>query len=243
MLRLAAERPQAKCHLAASQFASPPRVRHIFEMAASGTSLRKIAKTLNREKIAPPRRPKKENPSWCPTAIHAMLRREMYSGRVIWNRSRFVKSPGTNKRMSRPRPRSEWRVIERPELRIVCGELWERVQTQLAWKKKIRSADTQRIAELISLKPVSVQRYREMCRLRRESGNHVGAEPPRSSKIRVFAALLSRNMLKWPPNQKGLVRSEIVRGAATGRAPTGSRQLRCCGVLPPAQGSRRKCVA
>lgn len=71
-----------------------------------------------------------------------MLRREMYSGRVIWNRSRFVKSPGTNKRMSRPRPRSEWRVIERPELRIVCGELWERVQTQLAWKKKTYGQQT-----------------------------------------------------------------------------------------------------
>jgi site-specific DNA recombinase len=113
-------------------------VRRIFEMAASGISLKKIAKTLNQERIAPPRpRAKKENPTWCPTAIHAMLRREMYAGRVIWNRSRFVKSPGTNKRISRPRPRSEWREIERPELRIVCSELWERVQTRLAWTKKI----------------------------------------------------------------------------------------------------------
>jgi site-specific DNA recombinase len=66
----------------------------------------------------------------------------MYIGRVIWNRSRFVKSPGTNKRICRPRPRSEWRVIERPELRIVCDELWERVQARLAWTKKIYRQQT-----------------------------------------------------------------------------------------------------
>jgi hypothetical protein len=40
-------------------------VRRIFEMAASGTSLKKIAKTLKRERIAPPRpSAKKEKPTW-----------------------------------------------------------------------------------------------------------------------------------------------------------------------------------
>ncbi len=118
-------------------------VRRIFEMAASGSSLKRIAKTLNLERISPPRpRAKKENASWCPTAIHAMLRREMYVGRVIWNRSRFVKSPGTNKRICRPRPRSEWRIIERPELMIISQELWERVQARLAWTKKIYGQQT-----------------------------------------------------------------------------------------------------
>ncbi len=113
-------------------------VRRIFEMAASGLSLKKIAKTLNSEEISPPRpRANKHNITWCPTAIHAMLRREMYIGRVIWNRSRFVKSPGSNKRVRRGRPQSEWRVIERPDLRIVSEELWTRVQDRLAWTKKI----------------------------------------------------------------------------------------------------------
>jgi site-specific DNA recombinase len=113
-------------------------VRRIFEMAAGGHSLKKIAKILNSEKIFPPRpRAKKLNPTWCPTAIHAMLRREMYIGRVIWNRSRFMKSPGTNKRVRRRRPRAEWRVIERPDLRIVGDELWNRVQGRLAWTKKV----------------------------------------------------------------------------------------------------------
>jgi site-specific DNA recombinase len=113
-------------------------VRRIFGMAANGLSLKIIAKTLTSEAISPPRRrANKDNTNWCPTAIHAMLRREMYIGRVIWNRSKFVKSPGTNKRVRRSRPPSEWRVIERPELRIVSDELWRHVQERLAWTKKI----------------------------------------------------------------------------------------------------------
>jgi site-specific DNA recombinase len=113
-------------------------VRRIFEMAAGGGSLKKIARTLNSENISPPRpRADRLHSTWCPSAIHAMLRREMYVGRVIWNRSRFVKAPGTNKRVRRQRPRSEWRIIDRPELRIVSDELWERVLARLASTMKI----------------------------------------------------------------------------------------------------------
>jgi site-specific DNA recombinase len=106
-------------------------VRRIFEMSASGLSLKKIACTLNLEKVPPPR-PRTTNqwPTWCPTAIREMLRRELYVGRMVWNRSHFVKVPGTNKRVARPRPRSEWRIVEQPELRIVSEELWQAVQVR-----------------------------------------------------------------------------------------------------------------
>ena len=113
-------------------------IRRIFEMAASGNSLKTIAKTLNSERISPPRpRARKRYGTWCPTAIHAMLRRELYIGRVVWNRSRFVKAPGSNTRLRRPRPQSEWCIVERPELRIISDELWGRVQERLAWLKQI----------------------------------------------------------------------------------------------------------
>ncbi len=112
-------------------------VRRIFEMSASGGSLKAIAKTLNREGVPPPRpRAGKQYGSWCPTAIQAMLRRELYIGRIVWNRSRFLKAPGSNKRLRRARPQSEWRVVERPELRIISAELWQRVQSRLAWVKQ-----------------------------------------------------------------------------------------------------------
>src|SRR5712692_586872 len=113
-------------------------VRRIFEMAAAGNSLKTIAKALNSERISPPRpRARKQYGTWCPTAIHAMLRRELYIGQVVWNRSRFVKAPGSNTRLRRLRPKSEWCVNERPELRIVSDELWRRVQDRLALLKEI----------------------------------------------------------------------------------------------------------
>src|SRR5271165_2031417 len=104
-------------------------VRRIFEMSASGMSLKAIARALNAEKVRPPRpRATAKHATWAPTAIREMLRRDLYAGRVIWNRSRFIKVPGTNKRVARPRPRSEWQISERPDLRIVCDELWQAVQ-------------------------------------------------------------------------------------------------------------------
>jgi site-specific DNA recombinase len=109
-------------------------VQRIFGMAADGASLRTIAKTLNREHIPSPRpRAGKQYATWCPTAIREMLRRDLYIGQIVWNRSRFVKQPGTNKRLRRDRPQNEWRIVEQPELRIIGEELWQRVQKRLAW--------------------------------------------------------------------------------------------------------------
>jgi len=51
-----------------------------------------------------------------------MLRNQVYIGRLIWNRRRFIKQPGTNKRIRRPRPESEWIITEKPELRIIERE-------------------------------------------------------------------------------------------------------------------------
>ena len=61
-----------------------------------------------------------------------MLRRELYVGRFIWNRSKFIKKPGSRKRIRRERPQSEWRIKERPDLRIIPDELWRAVQVRLA---------------------------------------------------------------------------------------------------------------
>ncbi len=62
-----------------------------------------------------------------------MLRNEIYIGRLIWNRSKFIKRPGTNKRVRRERPQSEWKVFDKPELRIIDQQLWDRVQDRIAF--------------------------------------------------------------------------------------------------------------
>jgi site-specific DNA recombinase len=80
-------------------------VRRIFEMSASDQSLKTIARTLNHECVSSPR-PRSGNryATWSPTCIREMLRRDLYVGKVVWNTSRFVKTPGTNKRVRRARP-------------------------------------------------------------------------------------------------------------------------------------------
>jgi hypothetical protein len=47
---------------------------------------------------------------------------------LVWNRQRFIKDPNTGKRVSRPNPEAKWIRTEVPELRIVDGELWQRVK-------------------------------------------------------------------------------------------------------------------
>ena len=106
-------------------------VRRIFEMSAQGVSQKKIAKQLNRECVQPPRSRSSRRSTWCPTAIRAMLKRELYKGERIWNKSEFRKVPGTNKRRSQLRPENQWKRIAMPELMIVSEKLWNEVQERL----------------------------------------------------------------------------------------------------------------
>jgi site-specific DNA recombinase len=110
----------------------------IYEWRASGLSIYKIVAELNRRGTPSPQK-RKDRPfaNWCPTAVRAMLRNELYIGRKIWNRTRFVKAPGTNKRTARPNPRSEWSELEVPELRIISDDLWTRVGR---WKPTQRTS-------------------------------------------------------------------------------------------------------
>jgi site-specific DNA recombinase len=120
-------------------------VRRIFEMTADGCSLKTIAKTLNAERIRSPQPgTKKKYDSWAPSGIREMIRRELYTGKIVWNKSRKVKVPGTNKRVRRPRPENEWKIVSAPELRIVSDDLWARVKARIKWTNEHFSRNTQK---------------------------------------------------------------------------------------------------
>src|SRR5690349_22266614 len=57
-------------------------------------------------------------------------RLELYIGRLVWNRLRYLKDPETGKRVSRLNPDSRWIVQDVAGLRIVHQNLWERVKAQ-----------------------------------------------------------------------------------------------------------------
>lgn len=107
-------------------------VRRIFEAFAAGQSPKAIAKELNRDRIPGPR-----GILWRDTAIRGhrqrgtgILNNELYLGRLIWNRLRYVKDPSTGKRVSRQNDASEWITTDVSDLRIIDDALWSKVKTR-----------------------------------------------------------------------------------------------------------------
>jgi hypothetical protein len=86
-----------------------------------------------------------------------ILNNELYIGRLVWNRQRFVKDPDTGRRQARLNPSEEWVIEEVPHLRIINDELWERVKarqtatrTQISGKSATRSELARRPRYLFS---------------------------------------------------------------------------------------------
>src|SRR5262249_49607495 len=66
---------------------------------------------------------------------------EMYIGRLVWNRQRFVKDPESGRRRAKLNPAHEWLLTDVPELRIVDDALWREVKArQAAFELNERSA-------------------------------------------------------------------------------------------------------
>jgi site-specific DNA recombinase len=116
-------------------------VRRIFQDYAKGISPKKIAEQLNLEGIPGP-----QGGAWGTSTIHGnrergtgILNNELYIGRQIWNRLRYVKDPQTGKRISRLNPESDWVITEVPNLRIIDDALWQKVRAR---QGSLKSKDT-----------------------------------------------------------------------------------------------------
>ena len=107
-------------------------VRRVFRMYASGMGLALISKTLNAEGIPSPQPPRTRTlQAWCPSSIREMLRNELYRGVRVWNRTVKTRNPETGRKVSKDRPKEEWRRVEVPKLRIVPEELWISAQARI----------------------------------------------------------------------------------------------------------------
>ena len=104
-------------------------ILRIYEMNTGGLSLKRIAWQLNSEGVRSPQPQKgRVSRSWCTSSIRTILTNERYLGKLVWNKKRKIRVPGTNRRVYRPRPESEWVTVEAPHLRIVSDELWTSVR-------------------------------------------------------------------------------------------------------------------
>lgn len=120
-------------------------VRRIFRSYAAGKSAKRIAMELNREGVAGP-----SGGAWGFSTINGnpkrgtgILNNEMYVGRIVWNRQRFMKDPDTGKRVSRLNPQAEWIIKEVPDLRIITDELWQATKQRQEAVKVTRTTDGQ----------------------------------------------------------------------------------------------------
>lgn len=134
-------------------------VRRIYREFASGQSPRAIAQQLNKQGVPGP-----AGGPWGPSTIYGNWRRgtgilnnELYVGRMVWNRLRYVKDPSTGKRVSQLNPPEAWVQAEVQELRIIDDALWEAVKARqretrhtIASNRGIRAERARRPAYLLS---------------------------------------------------------------------------------------------
>jgi hypothetical protein len=102
-------------------------VQRIFTQFAAGKSPRGVAIDLNRDHIPGPR-----GGEWDGSTINGnaargtgILNNELYIGRMVWNRLRYVKDPITGRRISRLNEPDRWVVQDKPDLRIIPQDLWD----------------------------------------------------------------------------------------------------------------------
>src|SRR5205823_1353989 len=57
-----------------------------------------------------------------------LLNNQLYIGKLVWNRQRFLKDPASGRRQARLNPRDEWIIQDVPELRIIDDALWAEVK-------------------------------------------------------------------------------------------------------------------
>lgn len=115
-------------------YENPEIVREIFTRFAAGESMKAIASDLNRRDIPSPGANWKPRSSprgrWLVSALHAILHNERYIGRLVWNRSQWVKDPDSGKRIRRERPEREW-IVQFCEP-MVDEVTWGRVQARFS---------------------------------------------------------------------------------------------------------------
>lgn len=109
-------------------------VRRIYAEYIAGKSPRAIAIGLNRDRVPAP-----SGGAWNPNSVaggrsrgSGILWNEIYAGRLVYNRTRFVRDPETGKRLSRPNPPALWIRAEVPDLAIIDAATWAAAQARHA---------------------------------------------------------------------------------------------------------------
>ena len=83
--------------------------------------------------ITPPKAildPRTGRPVGADDPSFGILNNELYVGRIVWNRQRYVKDPDTRKRLARLNPSASGSRAMRPSLRIIAEDVWNAVKAR-----------------------------------------------------------------------------------------------------------------
>ena len=122
-------------------------VRWIFDRYIAGYAPRAIVAELNKKGIPSPRGGK-----WAATAVYpdakgvGILCNQLYNGRQVWNKTKWIKDPATGRRKRIQRPTSDWIITDHSELKIIDDATWAAAEART---KSIR-ARTVKLREAVS---------------------------------------------------------------------------------------------
>lgn len=132
-----------------------PMVRQMFEWYRSGLSTRAIAAKLNTAGVPTATQISgKRQTTWQSSSVHAILRNEVYLGRIIankWTRKHNIERSRRYDAVIRTlsqRADSEWVVVDGAHQALITLDLFERVQKRLGQVR--RGAATKRTASLLA---------------------------------------------------------------------------------------------
>lgn len=107
-------------------------VRRVYQAFADGKSLREIVRDLNEDGVLSPM-----GKLWRPARLlgsrakgEGMLRNEHYRGHLVYNKTRLVTDPVTDRKRYVANPSTDWIRCEVPEMRIVDEEIWDTVRAR-----------------------------------------------------------------------------------------------------------------
>jgi site-specific DNA recombinase len=101
-------------------------VLRMFDLCAEGAGLARITKTLNADRVPSPRPQQGRPAGWATSSVRAVLRRPLYKGEIVWNKTR--KRDGWGQQHQHARPEADWLRKSAPALQVVSEDLWSRAQ-------------------------------------------------------------------------------------------------------------------
>ena len=111
-------------------------VRDIFLRYANGEGFKKIAHELNAQKRPSPRPQRGRPGGWEPSTIRAVLKRSLYRGTIVYNKTKKRDDDGSRFRgRQRPKAAADWVTVDAPALRIVDADVSQAVDTRLQGRR------------------------------------------------------------------------------------------------------------